>query len=137
MKSAENGISIASLTPKTESIAKAYAAPFILRLLRPFTADSLKEAIETNLRLVDKLIDNPQYLNTLKFTCLIIPFIGDGIIHKALPNIRDKEWIRWFLENECKMKRNDFYKIFMFTPNGWKWLVKNLEELSRYLEENL
>lgn len=125
------------MTPKTRKIAKAYAAPFILRLLRPLTGEKLNQAIKTNMKLVDKLKENPEYLKMLRYTCLIIPFVKEGILHKALPNIKSKPWIRWFIKNECKHKRPDFYRIFMYNPNGWKWLVKNLEELYEYLEDNL
>lgn len=116
------------ITPKNERIAQTMATPILMRILKHFSAQDLTEAIKDKINLTNWLKGNPHALVRLDLVITAIPFVNS-----VGPYLRDKDWIRWFIQNELKHKRPDLYTIIMYNPNAWKWLISNLEELSRFL----
>lgn len=122
------------ITPKNEAIAKAFAAPFILRILKHFTAEDLSYAIENNLNIVKWLKENTSALASLRWMFTVIPF-ADKALEKTLPNIRSKPWVKWFINNELAHKRRDLYLVFLYNPHAFGWLHRNMVRLSKFLGE--
>ena len=112
------------MTKLEEQIADEIVAPVILKLLKPYTASQMTEAINNNLNLAKGLQEDPQYLNQLRLLTLGIPFT-DEITKK----IKRKKWIVWFLENAMKHKRPDLYNQIIYNPKGIKYIVRQVRRI--------
>lgn len=128
---------VEKLTRRNRAIAKAFASPIILRILANFYAADVEQAAAENLDLVDSFVANPAYLETLRNVFRVIPFVKDGVVKRALPSIASEPWLRWFIGNECLHRRPDLYPLFAYNEKIFGWLLRNMEQLSQYLEQNL
>jgi len=113
---------------KNKIIAQTIATPILMRIINHFSAGNLVEAINDDINITSWLKENPQALVQLDLIMTAIPFVN-----KAGPYLRDKKWIRWFVQNEMKHKRPDLYTIIIYNPKAWNWLLNNLTELSHFL----
>ena len=100
------------------------AVPVILKLLKPYTATQMTEAITKNINLAKGLQEDPQYLNKLRLLVAGIPFTDD-----VAKNIKKKKWILWFLENSMKHKRPDLYNQIVYNPRGTKYIITQIRRI--------
>lgn len=100
------------------------AVPVILKLLKPYTASQMTEAINKNLNLAKGLQDDPQYLNKLRLLTAGIPFADD-----VAKNIKKKKWIVWFINNAMKHKRRDLYNVIIYHPEGTKYIRRQIRRI--------
>lgn len=121
----------APLTPHNVRMAKAFATPFIFKLVNNFTPDTLDQAIKNNTSIMQTLLLNPEALERFLMLLRIVPYYK-----KVLPCIRSKEWIDWFVNSELKAKKPDFYIRMAYDKGACTWLYRNIEEITNYLEDN-
>ena len=112
------------MTKLQERIAEKMAVPVILKLLKPYTASQMTEAISKNINLAKGLQEDPQYLNKLRLLVAGIPFTDD-----VAKNIKKKKWIVWFLENAMKHKRPDLYNQIIYHPNGVRYIARQIRRI--------
>ena len=107
-----------------ERIAEKMAVPLILKLLKPYTATQMTEAINKNINLAKGLQEDPQYLNQLRLVVAPFPFADD-----IAKNVKKKKWIKWFVENAMKHKRRDLYNQIVYNPKGTKYIVRQVRRI--------
>ena len=75
-----------------ELIGMSIASPYILKLLEPFTAQQLAEAIEKNIDIVDLLKQNPSKAYQLRVIIEHFPFF-----EVYIKKIGDERYVRYFI----------------------------------------
>jgi len=115
-------------TKRYARIARSIASPFILRILKPISGQQLGDAIRKDNHLVAWLDDTPEAARKLKILIGAIPYSRE-----ALPYVKEKAWIEWFVANELQHKRPDLHVQFQYLPNAESWLQRNIEELIDFL----
>lgn len=109
-------------------IAKQFVAPTILKILKPFSAKDMTKAISENTNLAKELEGDPEYLNELKMLVIGIPF-ADDLVKK----VKQKKWITWFINNELAHKRRDLYNQIVYSPQGTKYLVRQIRRIVKLI----
>jgi len=122
---------LAPLTSHNVKLAKTIAAPFIFKMINNFTLETLDQAIRNNTNIIETLKLNPEALERFLMILRIVPFYK-----KVLPCIRSKEWVEWFVNNELKTKKPDFYMRIAYDEGAYTWLYRNIEAITNYLEDN-
>lgn len=118
------------VTPELEELARDFASPIILRILRRYTGQELAQAVKEDLDIVKGLKENSRTLSWLRL--ILTPFPQ---VDQVGPYISSTSWLRWFIENELKHKRSDLHLQFTYDPDAFKWLQKNMVKLSEFLFE--
>lgn len=116
------------VTKKNTWIAKAFASPFILRILGHFTVEEVDHAVKADLNLVGWLGESVDVLKKLRVMLVAVPFKT-----RVIPHIGSDAWISWFINNELQHKRLDLYVLFAYNPDASAWLRRNLKELATFL----
>ena len=119
-----------NVSEEKASIAREFASPVILRILRNFSAGDIAHAVKNDLNIVESLKENPQVLRRLRLILVAIPFAD-----QVAPYIRSEPWLRWFISNELKHERPDLHTQFIYDPKAFGWLHRNMVRLSSFLFE--
>jgi len=107
-----------------EQIAEEHVAPVILKLLKPYSATDMAQAISENANLAKGLQQDSQYLGQIKLLLAAVPFTD-----KLAKKLKQKRWIDWFIENAMKHKRPDLYNQIIYNPKGPKYILKEIRKI--------
>lgn len=116
------------LTKLEEQVAEEIVAPTILKLLKPFSASDITLAINENIDLAKGLQQDTEYLSHLKLLTLGIPFTDE-----FAKKVKQKKWIRWFINNTLKHKRKDLYNQIVYHPQGLKYITRQIRRIVKLI----
>ena len=109
------------MTEFQEQIARSFAVPMILKILKSYTATEMTYAINNNVNLAKGLQDDPEYLNHIKSLTNWVPFID-----KVAKNVKRKKWIIWFINGALQKKRPDLYNQIVYNQKGTKYILRQI-----------
>jgi len=117
-----------------KEVARKVVAPIILKLLKPYTARDLAEAIRNDVDLAEALKANDAMLGTLMRIVGTFPFTGNPVYSdKIARRMKDRRWIKWFVNDVLRRKRPDLYAQIVYTPGGFDYIVKQVRNIVKLL----
>lgn len=99
-------------------------APRLLKLLKPFSAEDLANAIAQKVDLSKALDENPSYKEKLIDLASLFPFSRE-----YASALYSKGWVDWFIENELAHKRPDLYAQIVYTEGGRDYIRRQIKRL--------
>ena len=119
---------VKEISNREKIIIKTVVSPTILRLLEPVTQYALLFAVQNNVSIV-KVLGKDDYYR-LKFLWTGLPFK-----EQIKAKIVDPTYVKYFIETELKEKRPDLYAVFKYNKDSLEWLIKNISDVIKLLEE--
>lgn len=113
-----------------EQLAREVFAPQILKHLKHFSGDDMTALLDNKVSLTKALDENPDYKRVLRTLVAYVPF-GDQVAKE----MRSKQWITWFLDNELAHKRPDLYVRVKYHPKGLERFIYEVRKLVKALFE--
>jgi len=109
------------MTKFQEQMARTFAVPMILKLLKSYTATEMTYAINNNINLAKELQEDPEQLNDIKSLVNWVPYID-----KVAKNVKSKKWVMWFINDILQKKRPDLYNQIVYNPKGTKYILRQI-----------
>ena len=116
------------LTKLEEQVAEEIVSPTILELLKPFSASDMTLAINENINLAKGLEQDEEYLNQLKLLTIGIPYTDE-----FAKKVKQKKWIRWFVNNAMQHKRPDLYNQVIYHPKGMNYICLQIRRIVKVI----
>jgi hypothetical protein len=111
-----------------QQIAEKHVAPVILKLLNPYSATEMAQAINENVNLAKGLKQDQQLLGGIKLLLIGVPFVD-----KLGKKLKQKKWIDWFVETMMQKERPDLYNQIVYHPKGKRYIRKEVRKIVKLL----